>query len=89
MQIISKAELSSLKTQLESLLNALIEINDKSSIENEIDASNRNLLETERHLRGALRELEHLFIEIRRKEECDLLSLMFSSTMQSQIQIMS
>ena len=60
MQIISKAELSSLKSQLESLLNALIEINDKSSSENEIDASNRNLLETERHLRGALRELEHL-----------------------------
>ena len=60
MQIISKAELSSLKTQLESLVGALIEINDKSSSENEIDASNRNLLETERHLRGALRELEHL-----------------------------
>ncbi len=60
MQIISKAELSSLKTQLESLVNALIEINDKSSNEDEIDASNRNRLETERHLRGALRELEHL-----------------------------
>ena len=60
MQIISKAELSSLKTQLESLVNALIEINDKSSNEDEIDASSRNLLETERHLRGALRELEHL-----------------------------
>ena len=60
MQIISKAELSSLKTQLESLVNALIEINDKSSNEDEIDAINRNLLETERHLRGALRELEHL-----------------------------
>ena len=60
MQIISKAELSSLKTQLESLVNALIEINDKSSNEDEIDASNRNLLETERHLRGALRELEQL-----------------------------
>ena len=60
MQIISKAELSSLKTQLESLVNALIEINDKSSNEDEIDASHRNLLETERHLRGALRELEHL-----------------------------
>ena len=60
MQIISKAELSSLKTQLESLVNALIEINDKSSNEDEIDASNRNLLETERHLRGAPRELEHL-----------------------------
>ena len=60
MQIISKAELSSLKTQLESLVNALIEINDKSSNEDEIDASNRHLLETERHLRGALRELEHL-----------------------------
>ena len=60
MQIISKAELSSLKTQLESLVNALIEINDKSSNEDEIDASNRNLLETDRHLRGSLRELEHL-----------------------------
>jgi len=60
MQIISKAELSSLKTQVESLLNALIEINDQSSSEDELNASNRNLLETERHLRGALRELEHL-----------------------------
>ena len=60
MQIISKAELSSLKTQLESLLTALIEINDQSSSEGETNASNRNLLETERHLRGALRELEHL-----------------------------
>ena len=60
MQIISKAELSSLKTQVESLLTALIEINDQSSSEDEINASKRNLLETERHLRGALRELEHL-----------------------------
>jgi hypothetical protein len=60
MQIISKAELSSLKTQLESLLAALIELNDKSSAEDAINAINRNLLETERHLRGALRELEHL-----------------------------
>ena len=60
MKIISKAELSSLKTQVESLLAALIEINDQSSSEDEINASNRNLLETERHLRGALRELEHL-----------------------------
>jgi hypothetical protein len=60
MQIISKAELSSLKTQVESLLAALIELNDKSSSEDQINAINRNLLETERHLRGALRELEHL-----------------------------
>ena len=60
MQIISKAELSSLATQVESLMNALIQINDKSSSEDDVDASNRNLLETERHLRGALRELEHL-----------------------------
>jgi len=60
MQIISKAELSSLTTQVESLMNALTQINDKSSSEDGVDASNRNLLETERHLRGALRELEHL-----------------------------
>ncbi len=60
MQIISKAELSSLTTQVESLMNALTQINDKSSSVDGMDASNRNLLETERHLRGALRELEHL-----------------------------
>ena len=59
-QIISKAELSSLKTQLQSLLDSLVEINDKSSTSNEIDGTQRNLLETERHLRGALREWEHL-----------------------------
>ncbi len=60
MQTISEAELSSLKTQLQSLLDSLIEINDESTSSNEIDGAQRNLLETERHLRGALRELEHL-----------------------------
>ena len=42
MQIISKAELSSLKTQVESLLAALIELNDKFHKSSEIK---KNLVE--------------------------------------------
>lgn len=59
MEIITNAELSSMKTQVQDLLVRITKINDQADKESP-EAGNRNTLEIERHLNGVLRELEHI-----------------------------